>query len=144
VPQAGRYRHGVAGADLADLVFDLHAAATFKEVVNLFGSRMEMRRGRFTRRDAGFGEALVPNCGIAVRQQLADLGTIFRGKWPGVGEVDHVHARIVPRPGGGAEGVESFLPLASHSAWKVARGKRLSTSALSFQTSRGQAARKRQ
>lgn len=93
--RAGRNGNRVAGSDGASLVGDLHAAGAFQDVIDLFGDRVVVRRGRTSRRQTGFGQTLLADAGVPRGQQLADLGTVLRDERRHVTDVLHVHGGLV-------------------------------------------------
>lgn len=72
----GRNGNGIPSLDLSRLVFDPHASIATSDVIYLLGNPVVMFLGRITRVNARFGQALIPNGGIAMRKQFADFGSV--------------------------------------------------------------------
>ena len=74
---AGRNGNGVAGHHGFQLTTDLHLAHPFQNVVNLLGSNVVVCQGVSAGRQTSFGQRLVADARIALRQKLPNLGAVF-------------------------------------------------------------------
>lgn len=139
VPLPGRDGDGVAFAHVAGLAVDADASGAMGDEIDFLGAGMVMFPGGAADGEAGFGEALVADGGVAMGEQFADFGTvpgderrlgvevfdIHKGadtiaesgaglnENPSVGSIDpEIHAAPRPRSSSGPSGVGMFLHIA--------------------------------
>lgn len=108
VSGAGRDRDRVAGADIADVVFYLHAGGACKQIINLLALGMEVWKRLPADGQACFSQALVHDTRITVSQQLADLGAIDRGESWYFGDVFDVHTPKLPTADSAGNGCQEL------------------------------------
>ena len=77
VRRAGRDGDRVAGFYVAQFGVDAHATGAVGDVVDFFGDAVVMLLRACAGSEAGFGEALVADDGVAMREQFADFGAVL-------------------------------------------------------------------
>ena len=91
---SGGDRDRVARPDRPRLVADSGYALALEDVIDLLGLDMMVRGGAGAGWEPRFGQRLVADRGVPVRQKLADLGAVFGDEGRDVIDVFNVHGRF--------------------------------------------------
>ena len=88
---AGRYRDGIAHANILRLAFDRHDSLTIGDVIDFFCLDVIVWNRLPTDWNAGLGETLIADGRISIRQQLSNFGGVLRGERRHNVEVFNIH-----------------------------------------------------
>ena len=89
-----RDRDRVAHGHLGRFLANVHPRPALQDVVDFLGLGVVVRRRGSADRQARFGQALIANARVAVRQQFANLRAVLSGKTGDAGEILNIHDRV--------------------------------------------------
>lgn len=98
---AGEDCDGVAGFDLADFPINAHPPGAVGDAINFLGVNVKMFLRAAARGQARFGQALIANGGIAVREEFADFRPVLGDERRDFVQVPDVHGMDLPDPESG-------------------------------------------
>jgi hypothetical protein len=81
----------IARADGARFIADLHPSLPLQNIVNLLGFQVSMWRRAARGRKSRFGQSLVADAGISMRQQFADFRTVLGDESRNVVDILDIH-----------------------------------------------------